>query len=206
MPAIAASGSHPKQPSRKFIARRPIMFRPLTAALLAAGIVIAIPALSADRLSKAEYNKEKERISAEFKADKARCASLSGNAKDICQEEAKGKEKTAKAEAEASYKGTAAARTDALIARADADYAIAKEKCDDLAGNAKDVCVKEAKAAHTRAKVDAKANRKVSEIRKDAAEDKRDASYEVAKERCETFAGDAKAQCVKEAKARFGKT
>ena len=182
------------------------MFKPLSAALIAAGIVIAAPALSAEGMSKSAYKSEKDRIAAEYKADKARCSSLSGNAKDICRAEAKGKEKIAKADVEASYKGTIAANTDALIARADAEYDVAKEKCDDLAGNAKDVCVKEAKAAHTRAKVDAKTNRKVSEVRKEAAEEKRDANYDVAKERCETFAGDAKSQCIKDAKARFGKS
>ena len=182
------------------------MFKTITAALIAAGIVVMTPALSAEGMSKEAYKSEKDRISAEYKADKERCASLSGNKKDICQAEAKGKEKTAKAEAEARYKGTAAAHTNALIARADADYAVAKEKCDDLKGNPKDVCVKEAKAAHTRAKVDAKANRKVAEVRKDAAEDKRDADYAVAKEKCDKFSGDAKDKCIKEAKARFGKT
>ena len=31
--------------------------------------------------------------------------------------------------------------------KADAEYDVAKERCDDLAGNAKDVCQKDAKAA-----------------------------------------------------------
>jgi hypothetical protein len=38
-------------------------------------------------------------------------------------------------------------------AKADAQYAVAKEKCDDLSGEQKDACVKEAKAA--KARVDA---------------------------------------------------
>ncbi len=66
--------------------------------------------------------------------------------------------------------------------------------------------MKEAKAAHTKAKVDAKANRKVSQVRQGAAEDKRDASFEVAKQRCEALAGDAKTLCITEAKTRFGKS
>ena len=33
-----------------------------------------------------------------------------------------------------------------VFAKADATYNVAKEKCDDKAGNAKDVCVQEAKA------------------------------------------------------------
>lgn len=61
-----------------------------------------------------------------------------------------------KADAEADYKGTRKARADARMARADAEYAVAKEKCDDLAGNPKDVCIKEAAAARTRTKADAR--------------------------------------------------
>ena len=39
-----------------------------------------------------------------------------------------------------------------------------------------------------------------------AAEDKRDAQYKVAVERCDSMSGDAKSRCVKDAKAKFGKT
>jgi len=39
-----------------------------------------------------------------------------------------------------------------------------------------------------------------------AATDKRNAEYAVAKEKCDVFAGDAKAGCVKEAKARYGQS
>lgn len=38
------------------------------------------------------------------------------------------------------------------VAMADANYAVAKEKCDDFAGNVKDVCVKESMAAAVTAK------------------------------------------------------
>ena len=96
-------------------------------------------------------------------------------------------------------------------------YEVAKEKCDDLSGNAKDVCVKEAKAAYVKAKADAKVDRvaidaqqtaaqKTAEARKDAAEDKRDADYKVAVEKCDSLAGAAKDACVRDAKAKFGKT
>jgi hypothetical protein len=180
--------------------------KPITAALFAAGAFCATSAIAAGSITKEAYASEKDRISAEYKTDAARCSSLSGNAKDICKAEAKGKQKAAKADAYAAYKGTDKAATDAIIARADADYSVAKEKCDDLAGNAKDVCVKEAKAVHTKAKVDAKANKKVSEVRKDATQDKLDANYDVAKERCDALAGDAKTRCIADAKARFGKS
>ena len=38
-------------------------------------------------------------------------------------------------------------------------YEVAKERCDDLKGNDKDACVKDAKAAEARAKADAKAHK-----------------------------------------------
>ena len=146
-----------------------------------------------------------------------RCSSLSGNAKDVCQAEAKGKEKVAKAQLEADYKNTDKARNEARVARADADYDVAKEKCDDLSGNQKDVCVKQAKAAHEKAKADAKVAKvdqktsansaeKRADARKEAREDTRDAQYKVAVEKCDAMSGAAKDQCVKDAKMHFGKT
>src|SRR6476659_91222 len=121
-------------------------------------------------------------------ADNNQCKSMSGNAKDVCQAEAKGKEKVAKAELEANYKNTDKAHNDARVAKADADYDVAKEKCDDLKGNDKDVCVKQAKATHTKAKADAKVAKvdsktahntaeKRADARKDAREDTNDAQY-----------------------------
>jgi hypothetical protein len=178
----------------------------IAAALLAAGVLYATSSMATVGTSREAYVSAKDRIDAEYKADIERCSSLSGNAKDICKAQIKGRRKAATADAYAAYKGTDKAATDALIAHAEADYSVAKEKCDDLAGNAKDVCVKEAKAAYVKAKVDAIVNDKVSEVRKDAAQDKRDANYDVAKERCDALAGDAKTQCVNEAKVRFGKS
>ncbi len=106
----------------------------------------------------------------QYKMDKAACDGMSGNAKDVCVEEAKGKEKVAKAEADAAFQNTPKARENAREARADANYEVAKEKCDDLAGNAKDVCVKEAKAAYVKAKADAKVDRVAADTRKDSAD------------------------------------
>src|SRR5690606_10344979 len=82
---------------------------------------------------------------------------------------------------------------------------LAKEKCDDQAGNAKDVCVKEAKAAKEKAIADAKVQKKTGEARADAADAKSDANYKVAREKCDSLAGDAKDNCVAAAKQRYGK-
>ena len=111
---------------------------------------------------------ENDRISSEYKAAKERCDGLKGNAKDICMAEAKGAQKVAKAELEAQDKGTAKAQANVRVAKAEAEYNVAKEKCDDLKGNAKDVCKKDAKAAYTRAKGEAKVARTSKEATKDA--------------------------------------
>ncbi|MEH0167411.1 hypothetical protein ABT392_21670 [Paucibacter sp. JuS9] len=160
---------------------------------------------SAAPMTKSEFDSAKTRIGADYKSDKAACDSLAMNAKDICIEEAKGKEKVAYAELDFTFSGKPADHTKVLVAKAESAYAVAKERCDDKAGNDKDVCVKEAKAAETTALADAKAGKKISEARKDAAADKRDAEYKVAAEKCEALAGEAKAACVSAAKSKFGK-
>ena len=83
---------------------------------------------------------------------------------------------------------------------------MAKEQCDDQAGNAKDVCVKEAKAVETKALADAKMGQQIGEAKTNASDATRDADYTVAAERCEALAGDSKGACIVGAKARFGKT
>src|ERR1700693_4708746 len=97
-------------------------------------------------ISKASYTQAVKDADAQYKIDKDACSSLSGNAKDICVAEAKGKHSVPKPKAEAAYKHTPKARENARIAHAQANYNVAIEKCDDLAANRKDVCVKEAKS------------------------------------------------------------
>jgi len=167
-------------------------------------------------ISKASYTQAVKDADAQYKVDKDACSSLSGNAKDICVAEAKGKENVAKADAEAAYKHTPKARENARIAHAQASYNVAIEKCDDLAGNRKDVCVKEAKSELVKGKANAKVDRvaadtnkeaatKQAEARKDARADKREAEYKVAMEKCDALAGAAKDACVSNAKAQYGK-
>jgi len=172
-------------------------------------------ATQASAMTKAEYKSGKDRIEADYKAQKDRCGGLSSNAKDICMSEAKGAEKVAKAELDAQNKPDAKANAKVVQVKADASYDTAKEKCDDLAGNAKDVCVKDAKAAHVAALGQAKVQKtsdavsserssKVSDARKDANKDTREAQYNAAKERCDSLSGDVKDRCITDAKAKYG--
>ena len=155
--------------------------------------------------TKAEYNAAKDKAKAEYKMAEDKCGSLSGNPKDVCKAEAKANQKKADAAAEADYKNTPKARRDATMAVADADYDVAKQKCDARTGNDKDVCVKEAKAAQVKARADAKAMQKTTTAHNDASDDKRDANYKVAIEKCDGMSGDAKDACKTAAKTKYGK-
>jgi hypothetical protein len=172
---------------------------------VAAAAVLMLPLAQAATMSRTDYSASKSRISETYKADKAACAPLKSNAKDICVEEAKAKEKVARAELEYGYTGKAKDGTKVWTAKADAAFAVAKEKCDDLSGNAKDVCRQEAKTTHTKALADAKMGKQVAEARTDAAQTKRDADYKLAAEKCDSMSGDAKSQCMDNAKRTFGK-
>jgi len=173
---------------------------------LVVAAMLALPLAHASTIAKADYNAGKTRISAAYKADKAACATFTANAKDICIQEAKAREKVARAELEYGYTGKSADANKVLVAKAESAYAVAKERCDDRKGNDKDVCVKEAKAVEVKALADAKMGKEIGEARKDAAADKRDADYKVAAEKCDAMSGDAKAACVSAAKAKFGKS
>lgn len=97
--------------------------------------------------------------------------------------------------AKATYKAT--------VKQADIDYKVAKAKCDEQKGNDKDVCLKEAKAAHTTTIANAKADRKSQNAHKEASEDTNSANYAVAKEKCDAMKGDAKDSCVNNARTQY---
>src|SRR5215472_15262814 len=87
----------------------------------------------------------------------------------------------------------------AAVAHADADYKAAKTDCARLQGNDKDVCLKDARAAHVAAIEDAKAYRISSQASASARDAKLDARFDAAKERCEALSGDAKDACIADA-------
>ncbi|WP_280151360.1 hypothetical protein [Piscinibacter sp. XHJ-5] len=183
-------------------------------------------AAMAQEMSKDDYKAGQEKLAAEYMAARAACDSLSGTANEICQVDATGRAKVARAELDAAYTPSAKSRHEARVVKAEADRASALERCNDAAGNAKEVCRKEADAAATSAKADAKvqikttdanaargasagararADAQAAEARTEATEDKLDARHGVARQQCDRFAGDAKDACLNQAKARFAK-
>ncbi len=183
---------------------RSIQLSPLCRALaLCAGAVMFTGAVQAAG-DKTAYNDAKTSAKATYDAAAKSCGSLKDNAKDICMAEAKAARVKTEETAEATYKDTPKAREHAKHEIAEADYKVAKERCDDKAGNDKDVCVKEAKAAMTKTEADAKASYKSTDAKMDASKDKMKADYKVAAEKCDAMSGDAKNSCVAAAKVKYG--
>ena len=114
--------------------------------------------------------------------------------------------KVALPELEFSYTAKPADQTTIQVAKTESTYAVAKVKCEYHVGNAKDVCVTQAKAVETKALANAKMGQQIGQAKTEASDAKRDADYTVAAARCEALAGDAKGACVVDSKARFGKT
>ena len=170
-------------------------------AFCAGTLMLCGPASAAG--DKGAYDQAKASAKTTYDADRKACDAMSGNGKDVCVAEAKAKRTKAEENAEAAWKDTPKAREHAAHESAEADYKVAKERCDAKAGNDKDVCIKEAKAAMTKTEADAKATRKTTDAHVDASKDKMQADYKVAAEKCDAMAGDAKSSCIASAKARY---
>lgn len=171
----------------------------------AASMTAAGYATAATAEAKATYAAANDAASADYKLARARCDSLNDNPKDVCIAEAKAARTFVEANAKANYKDSLSARTTATKDIADANYDVEKTKCDSQTGNAKDVCVKVAKANKVAAVSNAKADKKVIEARTDARDDKNTAEYKIVLEKCDASTGAAKDACVTAAKKQFGK-
>jgi hypothetical protein len=154
--------------------------------------------------AKATYVQARDSAAQAYKSARAQCNAITGNPKDLCVAEAKAARVRAEEEAEASYKNTLKAYTQARMRIASANYERDKTRCAALTGNDKDVCMQQAKAVLITAQADARADKKMIEARADARNDKLTAAYKVALEKCDAFAGAAKDQCVSAAKSGYG--
>ncbi|WP_426111486.1 hypothetical protein [Massilia sp. PWRC2] len=94
------------------------------------------------------YTRSRMKIAeAKFDLDKARCGAFAGNEKDVCVSQAKATLVATEADAKADKKAMEA-RADAREDKRDAEYKVAREKCDGFAGATKDSCMSAAKAQY----------------------------------------------------------
>ena len=107
-------------------------------------------------MSPVDYGAAKKAIEGETHAALSKCRDLESSAKDLCRAEAKADERIRKADLEAQYRGTVAAAADAKLARAKAQYDLARAKCGDQRGEDKISCMRQARAEKAKAIGDAK--------------------------------------------------
>lgn len=133
----------------------------LIAALLAtaAGASFAAAPTAALNHDPVTYRNVTQKAFSEYRTAVAKCDGMSANDKDVCMAEAKLARTRTEYEALSQYNNTAAGRARARTNMADAEYTLAKAKCDARSGADKDGCMNEAKSAHTAALADAKAER-----------------------------------------------
>ena len=106
-----------------------------------------VPAGDKGPLTRAAFEAGKKSIERQYDADRKACGRLKGQAKDVCQAQAKGRQESETAKLEARYQPSPDKTLEAKQVTADANFKVAKEKCDALKGAAKDRCIDAAKAA-----------------------------------------------------------
>jgi hypothetical protein len=129
----------------------------VTAGIAAA--VLWLPGGASANMTEAEFEAGKERLDATYDVARRRCATYAGNAKDVCMAQARGRDKVARMELEERYKDSPKARYNVRMAKAEAEYDVAKARCDERAGQQKKLCLDQARAAFARDKADAAAGR-----------------------------------------------
>jgi hypothetical protein len=127
----------------------------LIASALALSFAGAVQA--ADKVDHKMKKADEDKVKADYKEAMAKCKPMSGNEKDVCEADAKGQEKVAKAELEQKYSPSPRHERNVDEAKAEHEYKVAKEKCDAGKGKEESACEKEAKANYDKAKADIKA-------------------------------------------------
>lgn len=102
---------------------------------------------SAQPLSKAQYEAARAKVEAQRKADDRACKRVKGHARELCNAQAKGREKAELARLAARHEPSPEATQEAKFAVAEANHDVAKVECKVRKGKAKDRCMDAAKAA-----------------------------------------------------------
>jgi hypothetical protein len=117
------------------------------AALLCCAGSGALAANKQAAMSRQAYLAAKTAISTQYKADRKYCAGLNGHSRDVCRAQAQGKADAARADLEARYRPSPDAVLKARNVTADANYEVARTKCEVRKRPARSRCIKEAKGS-----------------------------------------------------------
>lgn len=140
----------------------------ITAAIATIGM-FSVSAM-AEGLTEEAHQAVEDAIAAEYKSDKESCNSSSGDVKKNCLDKAESKQRKSLAELESDDNELGKVLFNATVAKAVAEYSIAKDKCNAKDENQKDICLREASAAQINAINKAKAQLHADTAAKEAIE------------------------------------
>ncbi len=106
------------------------------------------PARPPAPMTRQAYEANKMKIATQYQADQKTCDGVKSQLHDVCEVESKGRRDSLLADLVAQYKPSAEASFKAKNVTADANFDVARKKCEAQKGDAKDRCVKAAKAGH----------------------------------------------------------
>lgn len=134
--------------------KRTTLVATLTGALLVSVTAFGISAaVDSPRslMAPTDYSAARKAIEADAHAAASKCRDLESAARDLCKAEARADERVRKAELEAQYRGTVTAAAEVKLAKAKAEYDVAKARCADHRGEEKVSCLRSARAERGRA-------------------------------------------------------
>ena len=182
---------------------------------LFAAVLAAAGAHAAPLLSKETMKANLVRIEEQYDNAQMRCKRVTGHARELCNERARGQRDIQVAELELRNEPTGENDEKLRLAKAEATYSRALVECKTFDGQARDVCRREAKRSYEEAKAEAKLQREVADrqlasenaVRERTAEADRiaQAQYAAARKRCEALPPEGRIACIEDAKTRFGK-
>jgi osmotically-inducible protein OsmY len=186
----------------------------LIATLLAtaAGASFAAAPTAALNHDPATYNNVTQKAEAAYKTATAKCDGMKGNDKDVCMAEARVVRIRTETDALSQYNTSLQGRQRARTVLANAEYDVAKTRCDAKSGADKDDCLNNAKSVHTAALADAKADHASTATGASGAgatgaagslvttTNTNDPAKAAAVDKCAQAGGDAKTGCVIETK------
>lgn len=139
--------------------KRTTMYVSLAGALMFSAAAFGISsAVDSPRtlMSRADYSVARKSIESETRIALGHCRAVDGAPRDVCKAEVRAEERIKRADLDARYHGTVSAAADARLARAKAQYDIAKAKCGVYGSEQKVECLQSARAEKARALADAK--------------------------------------------------
>lgn len=165
-----------------------------TRLLLIAATLFTVNACTTDSLGDAKYKAAVARADEDRMLALRDCEKFAGDARSMCRTEASIAQTKSIAAAKAENLGTAEALTQAEFDNVDADWTLAKEKCNAYGGDTKIECLAKARGAR---------DGSVAEIKTNA--DKQQAEWKSAVVQCAELAGTYRSTCMAEARAKYGR-